>query len=156
MSNPVFLDPQRKRWRRLRLITDPLGILVTVLIVFFAYSLVSDERLTNLLLPDIRRSLKALKTTERRARHRTAVARRNRPPSQTVLNSDDEGVRAAFYVPWDEASYASLKEYSAQIDLLFPEWLHVITPDGRLQAVTESNTMFDLVQGNTVHTVDPQ
>jgi cellulose synthase/poly-beta-1,6-N-acetylglucosamine synthase-like glycosyltransferase/peptidoglycan/xylan/chitin deacetylase (PgdA/CDA1 family)/spore germination protein YaaH len=156
MSNPVFLDPQRKRWRRLRLITDPLGILVTVLIVFFAYSLVSDERLTNLLLPDMRRSLKALKTTERRVRHRTAVARRNRPPSQTVLNSDDEGVRAAFYVPWDEASYASLKEYSAQIDLLFPEWLHVITPDGRLQAVTESNTMFDLVQGNTVHTVDPQ
>src|SRR6516165_9377230 len=136
MSNPVFLDPQRKRWRRLRLITDPLGILVTILIVFFAYSLFSDERLTNLLLPDMRRSLKALKKTERRVRHHPTVARRgNRPPSQTVLNSDDEGVRAAFYVPWDEASYASLKEYSAQIDLLFPEWLHVITPDGRLQAV---------------------
>ena len=158
MSKPVFLDPQRKRWRRLRLITDPLGVLLTLLIVFFAYSLFSDQRLTNLLLPDIRRSLKALKKTERRPRHHPAAVRRNHPPSsQTVLNENaDEGLRAAFYVPWDEASYASLKEYSAQIDLLFPEWLHVITPDDRLQAVTESNTMFDLVQGDVVHSVDQQ
>ncbi len=157
MAKPVFLDPQRKRWRRLRLITDPLGVLLTLLIVFFAYSLFSDERLANLLLPDVHRPLKALKKTERRVRHH-AVGRGSHPQvSQAVLNADnDEGVRAAFYVPWDEASYASLKEYSAQIDLLFPEWLHVITPDGRLQAVTESNTMFDLVQGNVVHSVDPQ
>ncbi|HLQ52039.1 MAG TPA: hypothetical protein VK129_11105, partial [Terriglobales bacterium] len=109
MAKPVFLDPQRKRWRRLRLITDPLGVLLTLLIVFFAYSLFSDERLANLLLPDVHRPLKALKKTERRVRHH-AVGRGSHPQvSQTVLNADnDEGVRAAFYVPWDEASYASL------------------------------------------------
>ncbi|HTD23799.1 MAG TPA: polysaccharide deacetylase family protein [Terriglobales bacterium] len=157
MAKPVFLDPQRKRWKRLRLITDPLGVVLTVVIVFFAYSLFRDEHLTNLLLPEMRRPLKALKEPGRKVRRHATTSRRNRPPSSQVApNSDsDEGVRAAFYVPWDEASYASLKEYSAQIDLLFPEWLHVVTPDGRLQAVTESNTMFDLIQGNVVHAVDP-
>ncbi len=40
-----------------------------------------------------------------------------------VLNAD-EGIRGAFYVQWDAASFASLKEYYPQIDLLFPEWLH--------------------------------
>ena len=48
------------------------------------------------------------------------------------LNAD-EGIRAGFYVPWDAASFASLREYARQIDLLYPEWLHVLTPDGRLK-----------------------
>ena len=61
-----------------------------------------------------------------------------------VLNSD-EGIRGAFYVQWDAASFASLKEYYPQIDLLFPEWMHVLTADGRLQAVTELNTLFDII-----------
>jgi peptidoglycan-N-acetylglucosamine deacetylase len=38
-----------------------------------------------------------------------------------------------------------LKEYFPQIDLLFPEWLHVLTADGRLQSVTETNVLFDLM-----------
>ncbi len=46
---------------------------------------------------------------------------------------------------WDAASFASLREYYHQIDLLFPEWLHALTPDGRLQSVTEANTLFDVM-----------
>ena len=61
-----------------------------------------------------------------------------------VLNSD-EGIRGAFYVQWDAASFASLKEYYPQIDLLFPEWMHVLTADGRLQSVTELNTLFNVM-----------
>ena len=48
-------------------------------------------------------------------------------PSDVTLNSG-EGLRAAYYVDWDPASYSSLKQHIKQIDLLFPEWLHVITP----------------------------
>jgi peptidoglycan-N-acetylglucosamine deacetylase len=48
-------------------------------------------------------------------------------------------------VQWDAASFASLKEYYPQLDLLFPEWMHVLTADGRLQAVTEMNTLFDVL-----------
>ena len=48
-----------------------------------------------------------------------------------------------------------MREFSHQIDLLFPEWLHAFTPDGRLQAIDEdSNTFFDVVQGTTVRPVD--
>ena len=38
-----------------------------------------------------------------------------------------------------------LKEYYPQIDLLFPEWMHVLTADGRLQAVTELNTLYNVM-----------
>ena len=64
-------------------------------------------------------------------------------------------MRAAFMSPWDAASYSSLREYARQIDLLYPEWLHVLTPDGHLQGVDpETNTMFDVMQGGSVHPVD--
>ena len=65
---------------------------------------------------------------------RPAIARRNRPraliasprlaASQVKLNQE-EGIRAAFYVPWDAASFSSLRAYSRQIDILYPDWLHV-------------------------------
>ena len=77
------------------------------------------------------------------------------PASQVVLNSD-EGIRGAFYVTWDAASFSSLREYVHQIDLLFPEWLHVLTPDGRLQGVTQANKLFDVIQNGRVRTVDNQ
>ena len=62
------------------------------------------------------------------------------------LNAE-EGIRAAFYVPYDAASFSSLREYARQIDLLFPDWLHIITPDGRLQGIDEqTNKFFDVMQ----------
>jgi len=36
------------------------------------------------------------------------------------------------------------RAYASQIDLLFPEWLHVLTPDGHLQATTTENKPFDV------------
>jgi peptidoglycan-N-acetylglucosamine deacetylase len=41
-------------------------------------------------------------------------------------------LRAAYYVQDDAASYSSLKEHVHQIDMLFPQWLHVDSPDGTL------------------------
>ena len=52
------------------------------------------------------------------------------------------------------ASYSSLKQHVKQIDLLFPEWLHVITPDGKLTAYNTDNKPFDVVDGGGVHGVD--
>jgi len=75
-------------------------------------------------------------------------------PSQVKLNAE-EGIRAAFYVPYDAASFSSLREYAHQIDLLFPDWLHIITPDGRLQSIDEqTNKFFDVMQDSTVRSVD--
>ena len=70
-----------------------------------------------------------------------------------MLNTD-EGIRAAYYVTWDAASFVSLKEYYPQIDLLFPEWLHVLTPDGHLQGLDSVNHPFPVIENGIVHSTD--
>src|SRR5947208_12910551 len=99
--------------------------------------------LTALMEIEHRRKTKAKNT------HRKTKA----PPSQVVLNTD-EGIRAAYYVTWDAASFVSLKEYYPQIDILFPEWLHVLTPDGHLQGFDSVNHPFQVVENGIVHSTD--
>src|SRR5579862_4549545 len=162
MGKPIFYDPRQARWRRLRRIFDALAITLSLLVIFFAYSAVRDEPLPELLLPLQKRSFHALSEREKEKakehRRKQALARGHRnlksAPSQVKLNSE-EGVRAAFYVSWDAASFSSLREYARQIDLLYPEWLHVLTPDGRLQGVDEqTNDFFDVIQQSTVRPID--
>ena len=161
MAQPVFYDPRRARWRRLRTLLDISGIVLSAVIVVFIYTALR-EPLPKLLLPFEKRPYHALKETERekaREKRKQLAARRthrrtNLAPSNVELNSD-EGIRAAFYVPWDAASFSSLREYAHQIDLLYPEWLHVLTADGRVQGVDEqTNNSFDFVQKGTVHPIN--
>jgi peptidoglycan-N-acetylglucosamine deacetylase len=161
MAQPIFYDPRRSRWKRLRTLLDVAGIAISVVIVVFVYTAVRSEPLPKLLLQFQKHPYHALKEREKdKARDkRKQVARRshrrtNLAPSQVELNTD-EGIRGAFYVPWDAASFSSLREYARQIDLLYPEWLHVLTPDGHLQAVdSQTNKPFDVVQNGIVHSVD--
>jgi cellulose synthase/poly-beta-1,6-N-acetylglucosamine synthase-like glycosyltransferase/spore germination protein YaaH/peptidoglycan/xylan/chitin deacetylase (PgdA/CDA1 family) len=165
MAEPVFYDPRRARWKRLRRLFDTLAVGFSALIVFFVYTALRDERLPELLLSPQKRVFKALRENEKdKARDRQRLlARRSRrksklAPSQVVLNQE-EGIRAAFYVPWDAASFSSLQDFARQIDLLYPDWLHVLTPDGRLQAVDDQNNkFFDVIHtdsaGSTVRSVD--
>ena len=97
-------------------------------------------------LPDVKKPYHAVKEPQKRKTVRGSNQHPATKPRLTpvVLNSL-EGIRGAFYVQWDAASFASLKEYYPQIDLLFPEWLHTLTADGRLQSVTETNALFDLM-----------
>ena len=146
MSGPVFYDPQQRRWKRLRRMMDALGLAFTVLVVYFIIMVLRNTKLPLLLLPPQTRSYHALKEKEKRhPKPRLAKRKSQLPPTQVRLNSD-EGIRAAFYVSWDPASYSSLREYLHQIDLLFPEWLHVLTPDGRLQAMSEDGSRFDVIR----------
>ncbi len=154
MPQAVFFDPQRKRWKRLRAIFDVVGVSVTLLIAYFVYSVMRDASLPQIVLPDVHRQIKALKEKEKKhakpvIHHRKSSA----PPSEVVLNSG-EGIRAAFYVNWDPASYSSLREYVHQIDLLFPEWLHILNPDGHLVGITPENQPFDIIENGHVHSVD--
>ncbi len=156
MAKQVFYDPQRKRWGRLRILLDVLGLVVTGLILFFIYTVVfQTEPLPPLLMPEQKRNLHALK--EKEHRHRPKVAGTHRktksPASEVVLNAD-EGIRAAYYVTWDSASFVSLKEYYPQIDILFPEWLHVLSPDGNLRGVDDTNRLFSVIDNGRVHSTD--
>ena len=145
-SKQVFFDPQRKRWRRLRLLIDGGVIVVTLLVVLFVVSVLRGSSVPGVALPEVKKPYHALKQDQKHKPPRRLNTHRKtkQPASQVVLNSD-EGIRGAFYVQWDAASFASLKEYYPQIDLLFPEWMHVLTADGRLQAVTEMNTLYDVM-----------
>ncbi len=162
MAQPVFYDPRQSRWKRLRRLFDVLGIAFSLLVIFFVYSGLRSEPLPDLLLPTLKRPFHSLTEKEKakaKERRRLAAAQRGhrkskKAPSQVRLNSE-EGIRAAFYVSWDAASFSSLREYARQIDLLYPEWLHVLTPDGHLQSVDEqTNQFFNVLDGSKVRTVD--
>ena len=161
MAEPVFYDPQRARWKRLRRMVDALVAALSALIIFFVYTTLRDEHLPELLFSPQKRAFKALKENEKekaRERQKKLASRSHRksklPASEVTLNQE-EGIRAAFYVPWDAASFSSLRDFSRQIDMLYPDWLHVLTPDGRLQAVDDqTNKFFDVVKNNHVRSVD--
>ncbi len=135
--------------------------LLSALIIFFVYTALRDEPLPELLFSPQKRAFKALKESEKekaRDRQKKIVARSHRKSklaaSQVTLNQE-EGIRAAFYVPWDASSFSSLRAYAHQVDILYPDWLHVLTADGRLQGVEDqTNKYFDVVQGSTVLPVD--
>jgi|CZLA01.1.fsa_nt_gi cellulose synthase/poly-beta-1,6-N-acetylglucosamine synthase-like glycosyltransferase/spore germination protein YaaH/peptidoglycan/xylan/chitin deacetylase (PgdA/CDA1 family) len=164
MAKQVFYDPLQARWRRIRRVFDVAALAFSLLVIFFIYSALRSEPLPDLSWLSEKKPYHALKEKEKtkaREKRRLATLARaghrhqaRKAPSQLTLNSE-QGVRAAFYVSWDAASFSSLREYARQLDLLFPTWLQVLTPDGHLQASDpETNTMYDVVHGQSVHTVD--
>src|SRR5512141_1466642 len=106
VAKPIFYDPQRKRWRRLRRAFDALAVIFTIVVGTFIYSMLKGADLSTLSLPEQKRPIHALKETERRHAKRPAVVHRKtkKPASQVVLNTG-EGIRAAFYVTWDAGSF---------------------------------------------------
>src|ERR1700760_2763571 len=164
MSRQIFYDPQRRRWKRLRRILDGVAVVSTLLLVAFFLNAIHKEELPELLLPLQKRNYRALKLRQPsdlkgKAGLRPGRGKTNRKPSDIPLNTG-EGLRAAYYVDDDPASYSSLKAHIHQIDMLFPEWLHVTDAAGTLQgAVTTEfpSRTYNIVDPNgTVHGVDPQ
>jgi cellulose synthase/poly-beta-1,6-N-acetylglucosamine synthase-like glycosyltransferase/spore germination protein YaaH/peptidoglycan/xylan/chitin deacetylase (PgdA/CDA1 family) len=155
MTKQVFFDPQRKRWKRLRRIFDVLALVGFVVGAVFVLGVVHMTPLPELLFSTRRHAYSA--ATEPAAKN---AARLRRPRHKNGLKASDitlnsgEGVRAAYYVEDDPASYSSLRQHIHQIDLLFPEWLHVVTPDGTLTSYSLDNRSFPVVDGSGVHSVD--
>ena len=158
MSKPVFYDPQRKRWRRLRRIFDSLALMGTLLGVLFIVGLLRMKPMQGLDLRSATKRYRALyqPKPELRSKEKLNHSKHRRSdlePSDVTMNQS-EGLRAAFYTDADAASYASFKAHVKQIDLLFPEWLHVVTPDGSLVGYTSDNIPFAVVDQQGVHSVD--
>ena len=159
MTKPIFYDPGRKRWKRLRRIIDVVAVLSTIVLIAFGVNVLRREKLPELLLPVPKRNYRPLRDSS--YAHRSKVnqlalrRKRHRRPSDIPFNSG-EGLRAAYYVDDDPASFTSLKRHIRQIDLLFPDWMHVITPDGRLTAFTVDYHPYGVVDKNGAHDVDQQ
>jgi len=153
----IFFDPQRKRWKRLRRILDISAVAFTFVLIAFIFNVLRFQKLPDLLLPTLKHNYKALPDRApllRAKGQRPARRKTDRKPSEIPFNTG-EGVRAAYYVQDDAASYSSLKEHVHQIDLLFPQWLHVNAPSGTLMAMSGDNIReYAVVDGNTVHDPD--
>ncbi|MGA3263173.1 MAG: glycosyltransferase [Terracidiphilus sp.] len=151
----IFFDPQRKRWKRLRRFLDASAVIFTLVMAAFIFNVLRNQHLPELLLPTLKHNYKALPDRALMLRVKARPARRKtaRKPSDIPFNTG-EGLRAAYYVMDDPASYSSLKEHVHQIDLLFPQWLEISSPDGTLKALTEDNRDYAVVDGATVHDPD--
>ncbi len=152
----IFFDPQRKRWKRLRRIFDATAVLSTLVLAAFIFNVFRVQHLPELLLPTPRHNFKALPEPVLRSGKSARPARRKteRKPSEIPFNSG-EGLRAAYYVQDDPASYSSLKEHIHQIDLLFPQWLHATSPNATLMAVNnDTHREYSIVEGSAIHDPD--
>src|ERR1700691_6344105 len=156
----VFYDPRQRRRKILRRTSDVSLILLTVVAVVFVVSVVSRQTLPELLLPTQKKNVKALKERQpelaKKAAARPSRRKTQLRPSEVVLNQD-EGLRAAFYEN-DEASYSALKAHIHQIDMLFPDWLHVVSPDGELVAASPLFPVhfYSVVDAAGVHGIAPE
>ncbi|HEY3625544.1 MAG TPA: glycosyltransferase [Terracidiphilus sp.] len=154
----IFFDPQRKRWKRLRRVLDALAVLSTLVIAGFIFNTLRGQHLPELFLPAPKHNYRAVIDRAPLLRNRAVPPSRRRStrrPSDIPLNTD-EGLRAAYYVPDDATSYSSFKEHVHQIDMLFPQWLHVDIPQNTLTAMSSDNTLreYPVIDGNTVHDPD--
>jgi peptidoglycan-N-acetylglucosamine deacetylase len=154
----IFFDPQRKRWKRLRRILDAVAVVTTLVVAGFIFNTLRGHRLPELLLQAPKHNYKAISDRTPLLRgSRVSPPRRKttRRPSDIPLNTG-EGLRAAYYVPDDATSYSSFKEHVHQIDMLFPQWLHVYPPSATLMGASGSQTVreYPVIDGNTVHDPD--
>ncbi|HEX4065400.1 MAG TPA: glycosyltransferase [Acidobacteriaceae bacterium] len=155
----VFYDPKQRRRKILRRLTDVSVIGLTIVLAVFVFSVLSKQTLPELLLPTQKRNFKALNERQpelaRKAALRPARRKSKKHPADIVFN-EDEGLRAAFYEN-DEADYSALKSHIHQIDMLFPDWLHVVTADGNMVGSTPlfPVRLYDVVDASGVHSVDP-
>lgn len=160
-NKPIFYDEKRRRWKRLRRVLDVSAAVGLLLFIVFVIGVLRIRPLPELLLDQPKHNYRALNTppvpNDKAKKARSAHRKTDRKPSDVPLNSD-EGLRAAYYVDYDASSYSSLRQHVQQIDLLFPEWLHVITPDGRLSGYTVDGPPqpFDVIDRNGVHSIDPE
>ena len=163
MNKPVFYDPQRKRWKRLRRVFDAAAVVGAFLLVVFIIGLLQIKPLPELRLTSQTRNYKALTSPPKPApdaQRPASPVDASQDPDQAVRHCPEQRRNPCappYYVDWDPSSYSSLKQHIKQIDLLFPEWLHVITPDGGLIAFSaEDNRPFPVVDKSGVRHVDQE
>jgi len=139
--SPIFYDAQRARWRLTRRILEITGALLTVLLAYFFVTIVVSVELPAGLLPDVKPPFHALRAS---ARKKPSVGREGRRRRVAAIGAGTipasyDPLRAAFYVSWDANSLVSVKKHYKDLDLLIPEQLHGVTPDGAITIVDYTN-----------------
>ena len=132
---PIFYDAERVRWRFTRRAMEIGGALLTLLLVYFFVTIVVSVDLPASLIPDTKSPYRALKTKKNAKTPPLREGRHRRVANIGTVPASYDPLRAAFYVSYDANSLASLKKHYRELDLLIPEELHAVTPDGALTIV---------------------
>jgi len=149
---PVFFDPDRKRWPRLRRGVFLTGLILSLLFGVLIVSILTNPFLPRLnlpqssILPKGARPPKAepIETpAERRireAKQKLELERSKREQARhpgKLYDPSVDQLDVGFYVPWDETSMSSLEENIKNLDVLIGEFLHLKNADGELREEAE-------------------
>src|SRR5271163_4025437 len=135
MSNgkPVFHDERKQRWSATRRTLEIGGAAFAVLLVILAFGAFGSLKLQNPLWPAPKPNVHPLKTKAKPAKLVSSrPGRKRRVAALGKVPENYDPIQAAFYVSWDPTSFASLQQNYRHLDLLIPEQLHAISPDGRI------------------------
>ncbi len=170
---PVFYDPERKRWPRLRRGVLLAGTGLSTLIGALVVSILLTPALPALSLPaegpvptashlapprppllltarqraarDAERKLELEQLRQATAKKAAKAARAAHPPVHAASTQT-----IGFYVNWDDASMSSLRKNLDGLDVLIPEWAHLTGTDGAitLDDPVQQQRVIDLVHAN--------
>lgn len=150
-KRPVFFDPNNKRWPRVKAGAYLAAILVSAVLVVLVASVLLNPALESLSLPSARFLPHRNHTTPPLPKESPAVQDARLAKLKRVLAKE---IRAAspvahetgktpqlpyatkaigFFVNWDDASLSSLKKNIDNLDVLVPEWLHLVDKDGSVR-----------------------
>ncbi len=135
---PIFYDERQRRWRRTRRVLEISGGVLTLILFLFFFSLLGKPDLPALLLPDTRPAKHAVRQKRPVKPPPARPGRKRRVAALGKVPESYNPLRAAFYVSWDATSLASLQLHYRDLDLLIPEALHAVSPDGRLDVETDA------------------
>jgi peptidoglycan-N-acetylglucosamine deacetylase len=147
-SLPVFFDPSRARWPRIRNVLLIVGAIVLVLGGALGVSVVVPSILPALNLQPVATLRNGPRLAPRTASSvasrapRAAIPPKGRPahkdgaavapPTKDGRVTSLQPLTVGYFVNWDESSYSSLKAHLDAFDLLVPEWLHIHGADGQV------------------------
>jgi peptidoglycan-N-acetylglucosamine deacetylase len=127
---PIFYDEERRRWRRTRRVLEITGGLFTIILIIFFINVIRNPDLPDILRADTHGTLHAIRG--RLKPKSVRPGRKHRVAQLGKIPQNYDPLRAAFYVSWDSTSLASLQAHYHDLDVLIPEALHAVSPDGRL------------------------
>lgn len=131
---PIFYDQERRRWRRTRLFLELGGAFFTLVLIIFLIDVGRNPELPDILRPDIHAGLHPFRSHSKKKL--AAAGRKRKLAALGKIPQNYDPLRAAFYAGYDPNSLASLQAHYRDIDLLIPETLHSVSPDGTLDVVT--------------------
>ena len=129
MQRPVFFDAsgRRNRWTMRSFLAGLLLLVITV--ATFAMTVVDVPIPAPLALSMERPHPRPLVQQLGRLRYRLANLAAWRPSGGTITEQRVNQIKVGFYVPWDDASRASLVTHIAQLDWLVPGLISVTGPN---------------------------